>query len=99
MASSCSTVVITDIPLSWLCWLVLPALVPDHPQELAAMIVRAAGVENGNIGKRRCIVDAAGEALGNVAVAVPRPRGEPRRQHLRRRRDGDHYDVRVCPAE
>src|SRR6478672_11478939 len=99
MASSCSTVSITDIPFSLPYRLFLPALIPDHAQELAAMIVRGAGVEDGDIGRRRGVVDAAGEAFGDVAVAVPRARGKPGGQHLRWRSDRDHHDIPIGLAK
>src|SRR5258705_252659 len=57
--------------------------------------ISATGVEDGDIGMRRSVIDAACEAVSNIAVAVPRPRGKPLRQHIRRRRDRDHDDIGI----
>src|SRR4051812_31390688 len=99
MASSCSTVSITDIPVSLLRGLFVPAPVPDHAQKLAAVILCAARVEDGDIGLRRCVADATRQPFSDIAVTVPRAGGKPLRQHIRRRRDRDHHDVCIGLAQ
>src|SRR6478672_4877795 len=84
-------VVMTDIVAA----LPLPALAPDDPRQLAAVIVDAADIHYGEIRRRRGFVNGAAEPVLDLAVADPPPHRKPRVQHVPRRGDRDHDDVGI----